>query len=349
MQLRKGDCLKLMKDIPDGSVDLVLCDLPYGTTDCKWDSILPFDQLWEQYNRVLKSNGVAALFSAQPFTTLLINSNRNAFRYCWYWVKNQATGFTFAKYQPMRRVEEICVFVCNTPGHNNQGKHLALREYMFSELGRSGKSRKEINQALGNTMSSHYFTHGQQFSIPSAENWTKLQVATGCFSRSYQDVRQEYEKDLGGSGSGGVSFTYNPQGIQTIQNPKAKKKKFGSRESVYDLSHLQKEHTPRFANYPKNVLHFDTERGYHPTQKPVPLLEYLVRTYTNEGDTILDNCMGSGSTGVAVKRVGGRHFIGIEREQKYFDIAKERIEKEETMKPTDKRTESMNTKGGRKE
>ena len=326
-QLLQGDCLKLMKDIPDGSVDLILCDPPYGTTDCSWDNVLPFETLWDHYKRILRTNGIAALFAAQPFTSLLINSNRNSFRYCWYWVKNQATGFTFAKYQPMRKVEEICVFVCNVPGQSNQGKHMALREYMFTELSRSGKSRTDINKALGNYMSSHYFTHGQQFSIPSEENWTKLQTATGCFNRSYADIRQEYEKDLGGTV--GVSFTYNPQGVKKLHNQKTKRRKKGARESVYDLGTLQKEYTPQYGNYPKNVLYFDTERGYHPTQKPVALLEYLVRTYTNEGDTILDNCMGSGSTGVAVKRVGGRRFIGIEQNPEYFNIAQKRIERKE--------------------
>ena len=237
MKLLNGDCLELMKDIPCGSVDLVLCDLPYGTTNCSWDSVLPFDLLWGEYNRILKPNGAAVLFSAQPFTTQLISSNPKAFRYCWYWMKNQATGFTFAKYQPMRRVEDICVFYRKMP-------------------------------------------------------------------------------------------TYNPQGVQAVVGGKARKKNPKNRESVYKMTTLMKEHTPKFTNYPKNVLQFNTERGLHPTQKPVPLLEYLVRTYTNEGDTILDNCMGSGSTGVAVKRVGGRHFIGIEQNKQYFDIARERIEKE---------------------
>jgi len=225
-----------MKDIPDGSVDLILCDPPYGTTDCKWDDVLPFDQLWAEYNRLLKPDGAAVLFSAQPFTTQLIHSNRRDFRYCWYWFKNQATGFTFAKYQPMRRVEDICVF---------------------------------------------YRKHG----------------------------------------------TYNPQGLRAVERPRTRRKRKPERESVYKMSTLLNEYTPRFENYPKNVLQFDTERGLHPTQKPVPLLEYLVKTYTNEGDTVLDNCMGSGSTGVAVKRVGGRHFIGIEQNKVYFDIAQKRIEK----------------------
>lgn len=236
MKLLHGDCLKLMKDIPDGSVDLILCDPPYGTTDCKWDDVLPFDQLWAEYNRLLKPDGAAVLFSAQPFTTQLIHSNRRDFRYCWYWFKNQATGFTFAKYQPMRRVEDICVF---------------------------------------------YRKHG----------------------------------------------TYNPQGLRAVERPRTRRKRKPQGDSVYKMSTLLKEYTPRFENYPKNVLQFDTERGLHPTQKPVPLLEYLVKTYTNEGDTVLDNCMGSGSTGVAVKRVGGRHFIGIEQNKVYFDIAQKRIEK----------------------
>lgn len=235
MKLLHGDCLNLMKSLPSGSVDLILCDPPYGTTDCSWDNVLPFDLLWAEYDRLLKTDGAAVLFSAQPFTTQLIQSNPKAFRYCWYWMKNQPTGFTFAKYQPLRKVEDICVF---------------------------------------------YRKHG----------------------------------------------TYNPQGVMAVQGAKVRRKKARQGDSVYKTGTLLKEYTPRFKNYPKNVLQFKTERGLHPTQKPVPLLEYLVRTYTNEGDTVLDNCMGSGSTGVAVKRVGGRHFIGIEQNKVYFNIARKRIE-----------------------
>lgn len=234
MKLLHGDCLQLMKDIPDKSIDLILCDPPYGTIWCRWDSVLPFETLWAEYNRILKPDGAAVLFSAQPFTTDLIQSNRKAFRYCWYWMKNQSTGFTFAKYQPMRKVEDICVF---------------------------------------------YRKHG----------------------------------------------TYNPQGLEIIKDPKTRKKKLPNGDTVYKMSTMLKDYTSQFKNYPKNVLEYNTERGCHPTQKPVPLLEYLIRTYTNEGDTILDNCMGSGSTGVAVKRVGGRHFIGIELNKEYFDIAQQRI------------------------
>ena len=233
-----------MKNIPDGSVDLILCDPPYGTTDCTWDEVIPFDKLWAEYNRILKPNGAAVLFSAQPFTTQLISSNPKAFRYCWYWVKNMPTGFTYARYQPMRKVEDICVFYRKLP-------------------------------------------------------------------------------------------TYNPQGVQKAVGAKVRQKKAAKGESIYKTSTLMKAYTPRFKNYPKNVLEFNCERGYHPTQKPVALLEYLVRTYTNEGDTILDNCMGSGSTGVAVQRVGGRHFIGIEQNKQYFEIAEKRIKE---VKPNEEHT-----------
>jgi site-specific DNA-methyltransferase (adenine-specific) len=230
-----------MKDIPDGVIDLILCDLPYGTTDCSWDSVLPFGELWEQYDRLLKPDGAAVLFAAQPFTTALIQSNRKAFRYCWYWLKNQPTGFTYARYQPMRKVEDICVF---------------------------------------------YRKHG----------------------------------------------TYNPQGLEVVKGAKPRRKQKPQREAIYKMGTLMNEYTPRFKNWPKNVLQFDCERGFHPTQKPVPLLEYLVRTYTNEGDTILDNCMGSGSSGVAVQRVGGRHFIGIEQNPQYFEIAQQRIQEAQNEK-----------------
>ena len=235
MKLLQGDCLKLLPEIPDGSVDLILCDPPYGTTSASWDSVIPFAPLWAEYKRILKPKGIVVLFSAQPFTTEVINSNRKDFRYCWYWYKNQATGFTFARYQPMRKVEDVCVF---------------------------------------------YRSRG----------------------------------------------TYNPQGLLEVHNAKPRRTR-GRKPGAYSIP-KDYEYTPRFTNYPKNVLQFNTERGLHPTQKPVPLLEYLVKTYTNPGDTVLDNCMGSGSTGVAVKRAGGRHFIGIEQNPEYFEIAKKRIEEE---------------------
>ena len=323
--LHQGDCLEILQEMPPGSVDLVLCDLPYGTTDCKWDHVLPMDRLWKEYRRILKTNGVAALFAAQPFTTSLINSNRPAFRYCWYWLKNQATGFTFARYQPMRKIEEVAIFVCNVPGKDNTGKHKALREYMQTELKRSGMTRAAVNKLLGNSMSSHYFTMGGQFSIPPREQWEKLQAETGRFARNWEDVKEEYKKDLGHQGD--APQTYNPQGLQVVTDAKPRRRMAIKEDCVYDFDTLMQEYTPKYTNWPKNVLQFNTERGLHPTQKPVPLLEYLVKTYTNPGETVLDNCMGSGSTGVACVRTG-RRFIGIEKDPHYFQVARERIERE---------------------
>lgn len=227
-----------MKDLPDSSIDLILCDLPYGTTACKWDAIIPFEPLWEQYNRIAKDNAAIVLFAAQPFTTKLIASNLKQYRYNWYWKKNNKTGFTFAKYQPMRCIEDICVFYKKAP-------------------------------------------------------------------------------------------IYNPQGLTMLENPKVKQKKYTDRDHIYKQDTLLKKHTQQYTNYPAHFLEFSNEAAnhknrFHPTQKPVALLEYLIKTYTNKGDTVLDNCMGSGSTGVAAINTN-RQFIGFELENKYFKIAEQRI------------------------
>ena len=229
MELLHGDCLELMQTIPTDSVDLILCDLPYGTTACKWDSIIPFAPLWREYNRVLKPNGAAVLFAAQPFTTELINSNRKAFRYCWYWRKSNVTGGTFAKVQPMRCIEDICVFYKRKP-------------------------------------------------------------------------------------------MYNPQGLRLLDKPKINKP---AKTGVYGTK--KNPSIQRYTGYPTHLLSFAKDpHCVHPTQKPVALLEYLIRTYTQAGDTVLDNCMGSGSTGVACVNTG-RYFIGIEQDATYFEIAARRI------------------------
>lgn len=234
IDLRHGDCLELMKAIPDNSVDLILCDLPYGVTDCEWDSVIPFAPLWEQYNRIAKENAAVVLFSVQPFTTKLIQSNMKHFRYCWYWKKNNKTGAPFAKVQPMRCIEDICVFY----------KHKPL---------------------------------------------------------------------------------YNPQGLVELKKPIQRREKAAG--NVYRTQH--KEYAQKYTNYPSHLLRFANEAAgnkarLHPTQKPVALLEYLIKTYTNEGATVLDNCMGSGSTGVACVNTG-RNFIGMELYKPYFEIAKKRI------------------------
>ncbi len=234
-ELHQGDCLEIMKDIPTGSVDMILCDLPYGTTDCKWDEIIPLDKVWKEYERIIKENGVIALTSAQPFTTKLINSNKKLYRYNWYWIKNMVTGFAFAKSQPLRKVEEICIFYKKKP-------------------------------------------------------------------------------------------MYNAQGLVKVKKPKAKyrnPRKANPIDTAYS-TRLYGEYVSEWTNYPTNVLNIKTERGLHPTQKPVELCEYLIKTYTDEGMTVLDNCMGSGTTGVACMNTN-RRFIGIEMDENYFHVALNRI------------------------
>ena len=236
MKLFQGDCLELMCDIPDKSVDLILCDLPYGTTANKWDTVIPFDKLWAQYNRIIKDNGAILLFSQMPFGANLIMSNPKMFRYEWIWLKpNSNAGFLNAKRMPMRRHENILVFYKHLPTYNPQMV--------------SGK--------------------------PYVENRVK----------TYDDgVYGEYTK-ISQNKNEGTRYPSDYIEIKTVPNG-------------------------------KNV---------HPTQKPVELLEYLIKTYTNEGDTVLDNCMGSGSTGVACVNTN-RHFIGMELDENYFNVAKDRIE-----------------------
>lgn len=232
IDLRQGDCLEVMKDIPDKSIDMILCDLPYGTTACKWDVIIPFDKLWEQYNRIIKDNGAIVLFGSEPFSSKLRMSNIKNFKYDWVWNKKLAGNGILAKKQPLKIHEIVSVF--NTTRYNPQMT--------------KGKMRKKMTGGI------------------------KESEITGGNS-----VAKEYVNDL-----------YYPISIQEFS----------------------------IAGMRKGRL--------HPTQKPVALLEYLIKTYTNEGDMVLDNCMGSGSTGVACVNTN-RNFIGIELDENYFNIAKERI------------------------
>ena len=234
INLLQGDCLELMKNIPDKSIDMILCDLPYGTTRCKWDSIIPFEPLWEQYNRIIKDNGAIVLFSQMPFTAVLVMSNLKMFRYEWIAEKSMATGFLNAKRMPLKCHENICVFYKKLPTYNAQ------------------------------------MTKGKPYSI------------------TRRDIGEQY--------------LHNFESIET--------KNEGTRCPRDILRDLWKPYCGG--------------KMYHPTQKPVPLLEYLIKTYTNESATVLDNCMGSGSTGVACVNMN-RNFIGIELDENYFKIADERI------------------------
>lgn len=237
VKLWHGDCMELMRDIPDNSIDLVLCDLPYGTTQCKWDIVIPFDRLWKEYRRIVKRNGAICLFGTEPFSSYLRMSNINEFKYDWVWDKVKSTGFLNAKKQPMRGHEIISVFYRKQCTYNPQ------------------------------------MTHGHTRKVSSAEhkrNCIKTEV-------------------------------YGEHGL-----------------TCYDSTD----------RYPRSIQVFSTDvqkSALHPTQKPVALCEYLIKTYTNDGETVLDNCMGSGTTGVAAVNTG-RSFIGIELNNEYFEMAKQRIE-----------------------
>lgn len=231
-----GNCLEIMPDIPDKSIDMVLCDLPYGITDYEWDKIISMDVLWRIYNRIIKDNGAIVLTATMKFAVDLINSNRKYFRYDLIWEKTLKVGFANAKRMPLRKHELILVFY----------KHLP---------------------------------------------------------------------------------TYNPQGLIKLDKPIHDKKHGGLKKSVYKDDTLQNAYTREYTNYPSSILPFANGNNHnvHPTQKPVELFEYLIKTYTNQGDTVLDNCIGSGTTAIACINTG-RNYIGIEADKGYFDVACARVE-----------------------
>ena len=234
IELIQGDCLDKMKDIPDKSIDMILCDLPYGKTACKWDTIIPFEPLWEQYKRIIKDNGAIVLTASQPFTSALVMSNVKMFKYEWIWEKEQGVGFQLSKYRPLIKHESCLIFSKETPKYNPQKELLEKPRIIKRKANSNGKSETS-------------------------------------------------------------PIKYSEERI-----------------SVY--THKT----------PDNFLKFNRERGLHPTQKPVALFEYLIKTYTNEGDTVLDNVAGSGTTGVACKNLN-RNYILIEKEQEYIEIIKARL------------------------
>lgn len=237
-----GDCLELMKNIPDGSVDMILCDLPYGTTACKWDVIIPFEPLWEQYERVIKPNGAIVLTASQPFTSALVMSNPNMFRYAWVWKKSKCGNFQIAKYQPLKYTEDVLVF----------SKKSHLYYPILENASEATKNRRQY---------------------------------------SYQG-----SKDLGG-----IKHMASGEYQQQFNNGKDKIN-------------------------PKNIIEVANERNnVHPTQKPVALFEYLIKTYTKGGETVLDNCAGSGTTAIACINTN-RNYICMEKDPVYYEGIVKRVE-----------------------
>lgn len=234
--LLQGDCLDLMHDIPDQSVDMVLTDPPYGTTACKWDSIIPLDQMWQHLKRIIKPNGAIVMTASQPFTTKLIASNYDMFKYCMVWKKNQGIDPFMAKIRPLNNIEEIVIFCKNKTIYNPQMRY-----------GQPYISKRDKKQRL-NKITNTYFKYTESVNL-------------------------------------------------------------GQR-------------------LPDRIVEFNIERGLHPTQKPVALMQYLIKTYTNKGDTVLDFTMGSGTTGVGCVKEN-RKFIGIEMDEGYYKIAVDRVREEQ--------------------
>jgi len=278
------DCFDGMRDLPDSSVDMILCDLPYGCTDHEWDVKLPVKELWKEYRRISKKNSRIVLFGIQPFTAELITSNAIDFSHMLYWEKDTACGHLYSTHQPMRKIEEIAVF----NNHLNSGEHGGLREYMKSEWAAAGVN-DDVRYFIGNKGANHWFLDCSDFRIPTREYYEKLQKATGRFQRSYESVRQEFDA--------------------------AKKQLIFNKVKTDGVTH--------------NVLKYKipgNSSRIHPTQKPVGLCSYLIDVYSNPGDLVLDNCIGSGTTAIAALE-SERHFIGFEIDPDYYKAASERLER----------------------
>lgn len=323
--LLHGDCFERMKEIPANSVALVLCDLPYGLTDADWDNALDLNALWEEYKRIVVPCGTIVLFAQQPFTTDLINSRRPWFKYCWCWVKNTRVGGLYCHSQPMRQTEDVVVFqkVPDRVDPATVPEWAEIRRYLLDEYQRLGLTRKCSDEILGSQMTGHYL-NSSQWQPPSLEAYTKLQQATGGFQRSWEELRRLYEKGGAGSAVAGKQrfVRYHPPGVREYIGGEVH---LPTTSDLYKNVNVQGGYRYKTVGHPTNVLRFDTPTGrLHPTQKPVPLLRYLICTYTDEGETVLDNCMGSGSTVIAAIDTG-RRYIGIEKDERYFKAAKERV------------------------
>ena len=304
------DCLEGMKQIPDGTIDAVICDLPYGTMkniggapgwhsdNCDWDDIIPTDKLFEAYERVLRRGGVAILFSQEPYTRHLrtFKAKNIDFLYPMIWKKDSAGNIMLAKNAPMSYFEDINVFAKANPLHDYDLAH-PLRPYFAKVMEYIGKPRKQVIETIGQNADHTFRCNSSQFALCTAETYRQLIEVYGIDKmegyRTYEDMKAEDD-----------TFVIVKEHERTFNLPEGEK----------SLS---------------NVLEFskDTD-GFHPTQKPVALIRRLVLTYTNEGDTVLDNCMGSGTTAIACIKER-RHFIGFELNKEYFDKAVKRIKAEQ--------------------
>lgn len=313
--LHLGCCLEIMKSIKDKSIHFIFADLPYGMTSCKWDSTIPLDLLWVEYNRILVDAGTIALTSIQPFTTHLINSNFEMFKYDWVWQKNKPTGFVFSKSQPLRDFESVLIF---QKQNYFEGSHAEMRQYFKKVLDFIGLSISQINKIMGNRYAEHcFYIKSKQFNLPDESTYKKLSEVFKLVEMPDYKSFDELKK---------FDKIYNPQGVIKKAKPQTKKKNKTDKDWVYETTSLTgKEYQVEYENYPRTVLKFDCETGLHPTQKPVALVEYFIKTYTHKDFVVLDNCAGSGTTAIACINTN-RKYICIEKDETHYNTAKHRIE-----------------------
>lgn len=321
-EIHLGDCLELMPSIPSKSVDMILCDLPYGTTACEWDSIIDMGKLWAEYERVIKDNGAIVLTAQGVFCAELICYRKTWFNHDYVWIKNMHPSFALTGIQPHRYFENVLVFRPPRKDDLEIQFNKELRAYFTLVNGFIGLKREKIAEIIGHTGYHHsYGVNGCQFDLCTKETyaqliqWFKIDQMEGFLNFETLEAMKEEFHD---------SYTFNFD--NRVKSSKIKNKdRFTLIKTLGDASKNYKEHNSKaYVNYPRNVLYFDVERGQHPTQKPVALFEYLIKTYTNEGEVVLDNCSGSGTTAIACLN-SNRHFICIEKDESYHKKSLDRI------------------------
>lgn len=317
IDLKQGDCLELMDKIPDKSIDMILCDLPYGTTTCKWDTVISFAPLWKQYKRIIKDRGQIVLFATEPFTSQLVNSNLKWYREHLTWIKHRASNFAAAKHLHMKYTEDIIVFGNGSGTYNPQ-----MQKRISSRV-------KEMHKVDYNI-------------VPGRKSDVSFKSKRQPINSKRWDSKLKYPMDYlpfpavtGNSKEKTIHPTQKPVKLLEYLIKKQTAKNLsdspvnGGAKMVYSS-----DYNPEYKN-PIDVIefanHFQDGNRLHPTQKPVSLLKYLIKTYTRKGETVLDNCMGSGSTGVACVNLN-RNFIGMELDDEYFHIAHDRILKADSNK-----------------
>nr|DAU09808.1 MAG TPA: adenine-specific methyltransferase [Caudoviricetes sp.] len=322
-----GDCLELLPSIPDKSVDMILCDLPYGTTQCEWDSIIDMAKLWAQYERVIKDNGNIILTSQGMFTADLMTFKRTWFNHDYVWIKNAHSNFALTGIQPHRYFENVLVFRPPRKADIDRAFNLELRAYFTKVNSFIGLNNSQIDNVLGHRGYCHsYGVKASQFALCTKETYDqliehfKIDEMEGFLS---YDTLVSMKENLTY-----LPYTYN-------HGATVKKQWIPTKSDFTRASHLgnfpDREHIKReYENYPKNVLYFDCERGLHPTQKPVSLFEYLIKTYSNENEVVLDNCSGSGTTAIACLN-SNRQYICIEKDETYYKRSLERIANHEPL------------------